>query len=67
MRQHGFEERRSCIRTRQSTRTIPVAPRVKTCESRLYLEPKVRPVKSFRAKATSWIQNPLLQTNRIKH
>ena len=67
MRQHAFEERRSCIRTRPSTRTTPAAPLVRTCESRLCLEPKGRPVKSFRAKATSWIQNPLLLTNRIKH
>ena len=43
---------------------IPVAPRERTCESRLCPEPKGRPVKSFPAKATLWTQSPLLPTNR---
>jgi hypothetical protein len=66
MRQHGLEEHCQCTRTRQSTRMIPVAPLEKTYESRLCRELKGRPVKSFPAKATSWIQTPLLLANRNK-
>jgi hypothetical protein len=60
MRQHGFnKEGRSCTRIPQSTRMILAARLEKTCGSPLCQEPKVRHVRSFRAKATSWIQNPL--------
>jgi hypothetical protein len=46
---------------------IPVARLERTCENRPCLAPKVRPVKNFRAKATSWIQSPLLLKNRNKY
>jgi hypothetical protein len=49
---------------RQSTRMILAARLEKTCGSRLCQEPKVRHVKSSPAKATPWIQNPLLLTSR---
>jgi len=64
---HHLEELRRCIRTRQSIRMIPVAPPERTCASRLCLEPKVRRVKNFRAKATSLIRNPLPPTNKHRH
>jgi hypothetical protein len=55
---------RACIPTRRSTPMIPAAHPERTYESRLYLEPKGRREKSFRAKAISWILSPLPLTNK---